>query len=302
MTLHPEKPIGTEVIAAALRDVVADQCGARRYRAVDDLLSRNPPRLTGGGPILVSDDLVAGTVDAVRRMDETVLPIQGPPGTGKTYVTARAILALVRDGHRVGVASNSHEAIRNVLIGCVEACSDTSSTVPDIVHKVSSEDDGYPASCPVRRTDDNAEAAAGGQIVGGTAFFFARPENIQAFDWLFVDEAGQVGLANMAAMGRAARNIVLVGDPRQLPQVIQGSHPEPANLSCLDWMLGEHATIPPGPRHLSRRHAADASCRLPVHLGTGLRGPADEPPRNRAAGRPRHVLPRGGGFLGAGAA
>uniref|UniRef100_UPI0035685279 DEAD/DEAH box helicase n=1 Tax=Paracoccus seriniphilus TaxID=184748 RepID=UPI0035685279 len=54
----------------------------------------------------------------------------------------------------------------------------------------------------------------------------------------------QVGLANMAAMGRAARNIVLVGDPRQLPQVIQGAHPEPANLSCLDWMLGDHATIP----------------------------------------------------------
>jgi superfamily I DNA and/or RNA helicase len=82
-------------------------------------------------------------------------------------------------------------------------------------------------------------------VVGATAWFFSRDENVQAFDWLFVDEAGQVGLANMAAMGRAARNIVLVGDPRQLPQVIQGAHPEPANLSCLDWMLGEHATVPP---------------------------------------------------------
>ena len=82
-------------------------------------------------------------------------------------------------------------------------------------------------------------------MVGGTAFFFARDENVQAFDWLFVDEAGQVGLANMVAMGRAARNIVLVGDPRQLPQVIQGAHPAPANLSCLEWMLGNHATIPP---------------------------------------------------------
>ncbi|WP_242003446.1 DEAD/DEAH box helicase, partial [Sphingobium wenxiniae] len=82
-------------------------------------------------------------------------------------------------------------------------------------------------------------------MVGGTAFFFARDENVQRFDWLFVDEAGQVGLANMVAMGRAARNIVLVGDPRQLPQVIQGAHPAPANLSCLEWMLGEHATVPP---------------------------------------------------------
>ncbi len=71
----------------------------------------------------------------------------------------------------------------------------------------------------------------------------SRDENVEAFDWLFVDEAGQVGLANMVAMGRAARNIVLVGDPRQLPQVKQGAHPDPANLSCLDWMLGGHATI-----------------------------------------------------------
>jgi len=114
----------------------------------------------------------------------------------------------------------------------------------ELVHKLGAGEDSYPGDCPVRRTTDNANAEAGRHVVGGTAWFFSRDENIQAFDWLFVDEAGQVGLANMVAMGRAARNIVLVGDPRQLPQVIQGSHPEPANLSCLDWMLAEHATVP----------------------------------------------------------
>lgn len=71
---------------------------------------------------------------------------------------------------------------------------------------------------------------------------FAR-RKLAGIDWLFVEEAGQVGLANLAAMGRDARNIVLVGDPRKLPQVIQGAHPELANLSCLGWMLGEHATV-----------------------------------------------------------
>ena len=69
------------------------------------------------GPLTPVDDPVAGTIAAVGTMDETVLPIQGPPGTGKTYVTARAILSLVRKGARVGVTSNSHEAIRNVLVG-----------------------------------------------------------------------------------------------------------------------------------------------------------------------------------------
>ncbi|KKB79713.1 nuclease [Devosia soli] len=246
LTLHPDPPLDTKVIAAALMDVIEDQCGPSRYQALGDLLEARAPRLSSGaGDILSGSDLVAGTIAAVHRMENTVLPVQGPPGSGKTYVTARTILSLVEAGYRVGVASNSHEAIRNVLMGCVDALKDVKLTrTLDIIHKVSSDDDGYPDNSPVRRTTDNANAAAGGNVVGGTAFFFARDENIQAFDWLFVDEAGQVGLANMAAMGRAARNIVLVGDPRQLPQVIQGSHPEPANMSCLEWLLGDHATVP----------------------------------------------------------
>ncbi len=246
LTLHPPSPINTGVIAEALSDVIDDQCGPRSYRAVDDLLSRRAPRLTGrSGNILQGEDPVAGTIAAVQAMDETVLPIQGPPGTGKTYVTARAILTLARGGARVGVTSNSHEAVRNVLMGCLAALEDEDLPITlDLIHKVSSDDDSYPDDCPISRTTSNEVAAAGGHVVGGTAWFFAREENLQAFDWLFVDEAGQVGLANMAAMGRAARNIVLVGDPRQLPQVVQGAHPEPANLSCLEWMLGEHATVP----------------------------------------------------------
>lgn len=253
LTLHPDWPLDTKVIAAALRGVIADQCGPRRFTAVDDLLSHAAPRLLTGLQLdhLAGTDPVTDTIAAVTAMDETVLPIQGPPGTGKTYVTARAILALVRSGHRVGVASNSHEAIRNVLMGCLAALKESD---PDIVlenaelaHKVSAGDDGYPEGFQgiARATSNEDPALRRAHVVGGTAWFFARPEFEQTFDWLFVDEAGQVGLANMVAMGRAARNIVLVGDPRQLPQVIQGAHPEPANLSCLDWMLADHATVPP---------------------------------------------------------
>jgi predicted RecB family nuclease len=244
LTLHPPAPVNSDVISQSLRDVIADQCGSRAWRAVNDLLSRTAPRLKTG-PLVPVVDSVAGTIAAVGAMDETVLPIQGPPGTGKTYVTARAILSLVRKGARVGVTSNSHDAIRNVLMGCLSALEDEDLPINlDLVHKTSGEDDGYSDDCPVRRTTSNDEAAGGQHVVGATAWFFSRNENVQAFDWLFVDEAGQVGLANMVAMGRTARNIVLVGDPRQLPQVIQGVHPEPVNLSCLDWMLGDHATVP----------------------------------------------------------
>ena len=252
LTLHPDWPIKTAVISSALRDVISDQSGTRRFAAVDDLLSRTAPRLCSGprADLLDGEDPVAGTIAVVNDMDGTVLPIQGPPGTGKTYVSAHAILSLVRKGYRVGVASNSHEAIRNVLIGCLHTLNDGDSdfTLENVklAHKVSGGEDGYPDgfSGITRAQSNDDPALTNSDVVGGTAWFFSRDENVQAFDWLFVDEAGQVSLANMAAMGRAARNIVLVGDPRQLPQVIQGAHPDPVNLSCLDWMLGEHATVP----------------------------------------------------------
>lgn len=253
LTLHPDWPLNTGVIASALRDVIADQCGPRRFTAIADMLACAAPRLKREprSDILGGGDPVEGTIAAVAAMDGTILPVQGPPGTGKTYVTARAILSLVNAGYRVSVASNSHEAIRNVLTGCLAAFKDDDADIGlkrlELAHKVSGDDDGYPEGfkgiIPTTANDDPVLTSA--SVVGGTAFFFSRPEFAQTFDWLFVDEAGQVSLANLLAMGRAARNIVLVGDPRQLPQVIQGAHPHPANLSCLEWLLGDHATIPP---------------------------------------------------------
>jgi len=136
-------------------------------------------------------------------------------------------------------------------MGCLAALEegDPGITREDInlAHKVSGDEDGYPEGFTgiKRATSNDDRALTQAHVVGGTAFFFSRPECEQTLDWLFVDEAGQVSLANMVAMSRAARNIVLVGDPRQLPQVIQGAHPAPANLSCLEWILADHATVSP---------------------------------------------------------
>ena len=252
LSLHPPAPLPTKGLAAAVHDVITDQCGARRHRAIDDLLARRAPRLDGGPvpDILGTADPVAGTVRAVLALQDSVLPIQGPPGTGKTYVAARAILALVAAGQRVAVASTSHEAISNLLRGCLAALPDeaTGLTIDrvDLAHKIGVGEAPYLPGTRIHAsngTDDAAWATA--DIVGGTAFHFCKRAFEGAFDTLVVDEAGQVGLANLLAMGRCARNIVLVGDPRQLPQVVQGVHPGAAGLSCLDWLIGEHATVPP---------------------------------------------------------
>ncbi|PZX17487.1 uncharacterized protein LX81_01210 [Palleronia aestuarii] len=253
LDLLPTFAIRSAPIPKAIMAVVADQLGPRRNRAAEDLLSRNPPRFVGTAPLPVRDDAdpLSALIAATEAMDETILPVQGPPGTGKTYVTARAILNLVRQGKRVGVASNSHEAIRNVLMGCVDALEDRDLPfeVADatLVHKGKREDEPFEAPYDrIHLATDNKDAELlSADVVGGTAWLFSRDELAGAFDYLFVDEAGQVSLANLVAMSNAARNLVLVGDPNQLPQVIQGAHPHPANLSCLDWMLDGATTIAP---------------------------------------------------------
>src|SRR5262249_243238 len=95
-------------------------------------------------------------------------------------------------------------------------------------------------------TDKLVQAAPRTQLVAGTAWLFAHEDLDGGFvDTLVIDEAGQVSLADALAMGTAARNVVLLGDPLQLAQVSQGTHPEGAGVSILEHLLGEHATIPP---------------------------------------------------------
>ena len=253
LDLLPDFALDTQGIPGAIRKVVTDQCGPRLNLAADDLLARSGPRFRGPSPLPLDRDseTLDGLIAAVRALDRSVLPVQGPPGTGKTFAAVRAILALVSDGKRIAVTSNSHEAIRNVLMGCARALAvdDAGPRVGGvrIVHKVS-RGAGLPAevrdaiACVTSNHDRSIRA---GDIVGGTVWLFSREEHHDTFDYLFVDEAGQVSLANLLAMSNAADNLVLIGDSRQLPQVVQGTHPWPANLSCLDWVLGEGRNVDP---------------------------------------------------------
>ena len=65
-------------------------------------------------------------------------------------------------------------------------------------------------------------------------------------DVLFVDEAGQMSLADVLAISQAARSVVLLGDPQQLNQPQKGVHPPGVDVSALAHLLDGHATIDPG--------------------------------------------------------
>lgn len=249
-SLIPPGPIGDKVLRDAVyRFAESVVAGSARYRALEDILKRAPPRLAGrlaGQPIIAEGtNLPGAAISALQVLDESYLLVQGPPGAGKTYTASHAIVALLAAGKAVGVASNSHKAINGLLTAIEDVAVEQGLRFRG-AKKSSRHEQMLTSPRFVVNTLDNKEAAQGGfQLVGGTAFMFARPEFDNRFDYLFVDEAGQVSLANTVAMGVSARNIVLVGDQMQLAQPIQGDHPGRSGLSALQHLMGEEATVPP---------------------------------------------------------
>ncbi len=250
LSLIPCGPIGDAVLREAIyryADAVADGREGE-YGAVTDILRKAAPRVAGlaaGQPLVgTGTDVVTGAVSAVRQLTDSYLLVQGPPGAGKTYTSARAIVSLLADGRRVGVASNSHKAINNLLEE-VERTALAEGVRFRGVKKSSREEQFLRGAGLIEDTLDNKGVRPEHQLVAGTAWLFARPDLDGAFDHLFLDEAGQVSLANVVAMGVGARNIVLVGDQMQLSQPIQGTHPGGSGASGLEHLLGGAATVPP---------------------------------------------------------
>lgn len=251
LSIGPGFPINTDAITEAIYRFADNLLnGDARYGALDDLLRRAPPRLAGrerGTPVIEDrDDLVESSVAAVRSLEGSCLYVQGPPGSGKTHTGSHMIAALLADGRKVGVVSNSHKAINLLMARSIRA-SMAQGTAVRAIKKASAgnaETELDEPGVPVQNVYLNADVlGSDANLVGGTAWLFSAPEMDQSLDYLFVDEAGQVALANLIAVGTSARNIVLLGDQMQLGQPVQGVHPGRSGDSALDYLLDGSATI-----------------------------------------------------------
>jgi uncharacterized protein len=235
-SILPYEFVPKHSIPEALAAVAEQQLQNKLNVAAAALLFRVAPVLTLASP---EETVLDAAIRISGSMQGGCLVIQGPPGTGKTYTAARVIRELVAAGKKVGVVSNSHKAVTTLLLACGEAFREAGARLTGI--KVGSESEGplfddNPAFQHIETAPDARDAYSAG-VVGGTAWVFTRPEWEDALDFLFVDEAGQVSLANTVAMTRCTRNLVLLGDQMQLEQPVQGAHPGDSGLSGLQYAL-----------------------------------------------------------------
>lgn len=246
--LTPGSPFPTGKLRKSIEKAAAEVAAglpALPDTAIVDILLRRTPRTRSGAGLPHTGDTAADITAALLDLDSSYLAVHGPPGTGKTSTAAKIIARLVNDHRwRVGVVAQSHAVVENLFRQLIKADVDPAR----IAKKDSTEGNGW----QVIDKDDYAgfiasfAGAREGCVIGGTAWDFANDVRVdtRSLDLLVIEEAGQFCIANTIAVARAAANLMLLGDPQQLPQVSKGRHPEPVDASALGWLVEQHRTLP----------------------------------------------------------
>ena len=227
--------------------------------ASTDLLFRRAPRLKKSASNAKNAENLPREVDfpvsdlptvdavhaAVRALDHSYVAVQGPPGAGKTFLASHVIARLVAEGAKVGVVAQSHAVIENLMLAC---CARDGF---DVSRAVRLRGKSVTPDAPWSEVSDSELveliSGAGGLLFGGTVWDYVSERRVPAgsLDVLVVDEAGQFSLTNTVAAARAARSLLLLGDPQQLPQVSTGVHPYPVDVSALGWLSDGAAALDP---------------------------------------------------------
>ena len=251
-----EAPSSSRALPSVL-DAAASLTGVKSASA--DLLFRRAPRLKKSTSNAKNAENLPREVDfpvsdlptvdavhaAVHALNHSYVAVQGPPGAGKTFLASHVIARLVAEGAKVGVVAQSHAVIENLMLAC---CARDGF---DVSRAVRLRGKSVTPDAPWSEVSDSELveliSGAGGLLFGGTVWDYVSERRVPAgsLDVLVVDEAGQFSLTNTVAAARAARSLLLLGDPQQLPQVSTGVHPYPVDVSALGWLSDGAAALDP---------------------------------------------------------
>ncbi|MAW34393.1 MAG: helicase, partial [Proteobacteria bacterium] len=260
VSLVPNQFVNPDPIPGAIQDVIEKLIKSDfNSSAIVDFLQRKQPRFLNGSRNAIIKENLSGSefidtiVSVANELDNSYLCIQGPPGAGKTFTARHIIADLIAKGKTIGISSNSHKVIINLMGGVADYLLE--KNINSHLIKVGGDDEdlifnkdnvSFRKDAKACRNDLNKPSTC----IGGTAWLFCNSllteeHGTEKFDYLFIDEAGQVSIANLVGMSRVANNLILMGDQMQLGQPIQGSHPDESGQSILEYLLKDKSTISP---------------------------------------------------------
>ena len=242
-TMPPQVHQHDQALNKFLEDYILNN--GENYKSIMDMLERKDPDIKNikSGSILIEEnkDLITQSIEIVKNLNNSYLTIQGPPGTGKTYTSAKIIIELMKAGKKVGVTSNSHEAIKTLLIAIEQQAVNQNYEFSGMRKSKSSDKHEWKFIRNV--TTGKPLNMDSYSLFAGTSWFFVDPRMNKTLDYLFIDEAGQVALGTTIASATSADNLVLIGDQMQLSQPMRAKHEGYARMSSLDFILEDDDTI-----------------------------------------------------------
>jgi len=242
-TMPPQVHQHDQALNKFLEDYILNN--GENYKSIMDMLERKEPDIKNikSGSILIEEnkDLITQSIEIVKNLNNSYLTIQGPPGTGKTYTSAKIIIELMKAGKKVGVTSNSHEAIKTLLIAIEQQAVNQNYEFSGMRKSKSSDKHEWKFIRNV--TTGKPLNMDSYSLFAGTSWFFVDPRMNKTLDYLFIDEAGQVALGTTIANATSADNLVLIGDQMQLSQPMRAKHEGYARMSSLDFILEDDDTI-----------------------------------------------------------
>ena len=236
---------------------------ALRYEATHKYLAKKDTEYTTNITALIQGNLSASDILNVKakHMNHSVMAVQGPPGTGKSYCIKKLVKHLIEENPdvKIAITANGHSVMHSLASSIIKELQEGNVSAT-ILQNVG-------ADFKLSKADKELEfATANGQdivnysrinapsekpqlednlpnITIGTSFFIGREVFTQAFDYVIVEEAGQLSLVDTIVVSGSGKNMIMVGDQNQLKSPIQLKNHNGAEISGLEYFVPEQ-TVP----------------------------------------------------------
>ena len=221
------------------------------YNAIKSFLNKDIPRIKGlkhGDKIIKSENFDEEIPKIILNLQDSYIFLQGPPGSGKSFQSGNAIVEILKKNKRVAVTGNSHKVIHNVLEKVEKIAIKQNFSFKGLYMGNIDDDEKFFDGKLIKteRVKDpfiNALRENKIHLFAGTKFHLAQSYYQKEIDYLLIDEASQLSVADLVSLGGVAKNIILVGDQQQLGQPTKGNHPNESGKSVLEYLLDGKDTI-----------------------------------------------------------